>query len=339
MDADQRYLACFVSTRSEIVVPIVFAGQVVGEIDIDSDEPGRLRGTTTRRFSSTSPGWSRRGAANVTRVAPDADSYRGALEAVDRVLNREPEADEVLRQVVAVLADRLEPYDWVGISFAEGGAHVLGPWTGARVDGAPTHDEAVVYDGAQRRNAHRDRARGVRPSQTRTRAFLKRVALLVSLHCLVGWDTGGVPWPEVGSGSARARTPRSLAAGCGGQNGARARTRSADEIGRADRESDRRGRRVGQCARPTSKRRPARRSPARSTGTDGTSVTIDVEQTSDEGALPFQAPILPTTETEQIIAKDIGDGSAVDCPELVLAKAGKTFTARCGGSAEWRAYG
>ena len=31
-----------------------------------------------------------------TVVAPDADTYRGALEAVDRVLNREPEADEVL---------------------------------------------------------------------------------------------------------------------------------------------------------------------------------------------------------------------------------------------------
>jgi L-methionine (R)-S-oxide reductase len=37
--ADDRYLACFPSTRSEIVVPIVFEGHVVGEIDIDSDEP------------------------------------------------------------------------------------------------------------------------------------------------------------------------------------------------------------------------------------------------------------------------------------------------------------
>ena len=26
------------------------------------------------------------------------------------------------------------------------------------------------------------------------RAFLDRVAVLVSAHCLVGWDTGGVPW-------------------------------------------------------------------------------------------------------------------------------------------------
>jgi len=37
--ADRRYLACFASTRSEIVVPIHHRGQVVGEIDIDSDVP------------------------------------------------------------------------------------------------------------------------------------------------------------------------------------------------------------------------------------------------------------------------------------------------------------
>ena len=37
---DGRYLACFVSTRSEIVVPIKKDGKIVGEIDIDSDMPG-----------------------------------------------------------------------------------------------------------------------------------------------------------------------------------------------------------------------------------------------------------------------------------------------------------
>jgi L-methionine (R)-S-oxide reductase len=39
VNADPRYLACFPSTRSEIVVPISYEGQVVGEIDIDSDRP------------------------------------------------------------------------------------------------------------------------------------------------------------------------------------------------------------------------------------------------------------------------------------------------------------
>ena len=37
---DPRYLACFPSTRSELVVPIVADRRVVGEIDVDSDEPG-----------------------------------------------------------------------------------------------------------------------------------------------------------------------------------------------------------------------------------------------------------------------------------------------------------
>jgi len=39
VNADPRYLACFPSTRSEIVVPIARDGRVVGEIDIDSDQP------------------------------------------------------------------------------------------------------------------------------------------------------------------------------------------------------------------------------------------------------------------------------------------------------------
>lgn len=36
--ADNRYLACSVSTKSEIVVPIFKNGEVVGELDIDSDD-------------------------------------------------------------------------------------------------------------------------------------------------------------------------------------------------------------------------------------------------------------------------------------------------------------
>ncbi|MDE1853066.1 MAG: GAF domain-containing protein [Thaumarchaeota archaeon] len=35
---DPRYLQCFLSTKSEIVVPISAQGKVVGEIDIDSDQ-------------------------------------------------------------------------------------------------------------------------------------------------------------------------------------------------------------------------------------------------------------------------------------------------------------
>jgi L-methionine (R)-S-oxide reductase len=39
VNADERYIACFVSTRAEIVVPVINDGRVVAEIDIDSDTP------------------------------------------------------------------------------------------------------------------------------------------------------------------------------------------------------------------------------------------------------------------------------------------------------------
>ena len=37
VNADPRYLACSIETKSEIVVPIMAGGDVLGEIDIDSD--------------------------------------------------------------------------------------------------------------------------------------------------------------------------------------------------------------------------------------------------------------------------------------------------------------
>jgi L-methionine (R)-S-oxide reductase len=39
VNADPRYLACSIETRSEIVVPIMLDGEVLGELDIDSDKP------------------------------------------------------------------------------------------------------------------------------------------------------------------------------------------------------------------------------------------------------------------------------------------------------------
>lgn len=37
--SDSRFLACSTTTRSEIVVPLLDGDQVIGEIDIDSDQP------------------------------------------------------------------------------------------------------------------------------------------------------------------------------------------------------------------------------------------------------------------------------------------------------------
>jgi L-methionine (R)-S-oxide reductase len=42
---DNRYLSCFRSTRSEIVVPITKRSRVIGEIDIDSDVPAAFNKT------------------------------------------------------------------------------------------------------------------------------------------------------------------------------------------------------------------------------------------------------------------------------------------------------
>lgn len=39
VNADPRYLACSIDTKSEIVVPIFVKGEVVGELDIDSHTP------------------------------------------------------------------------------------------------------------------------------------------------------------------------------------------------------------------------------------------------------------------------------------------------------------
>lgn len=64
--ADPRYLACFASTRSEIVVPILTSdadgGRIVGEIDVDSDHPAAF-GPDDRTYLE-------RVAARLSRLAP-----------------------------------------------------------------------------------------------------------------------------------------------------------------------------------------------------------------------------------------------------------------------------
>jgi L-methionine (R)-S-oxide reductase len=48
VNADPRYLACFASTKSEIVVPIFHEGEVVGEIDIDGSDLDAFDDTDAR---------------------------------------------------------------------------------------------------------------------------------------------------------------------------------------------------------------------------------------------------------------------------------------------------
>jgi L-methionine (R)-S-oxide reductase len=168
-------------------------------------------------------------------MTASADTYRSALEAVDRVVNRESEADEVLRRVVEILHDRFDHYSWVGIYLVEGDDLVLGPWKGPQatehvripigegICGAAaasgrtevvddvnadarylacfpsTRSEIVVpivYEGRVVGEIDIDSDRPAAFADA-DRAYLERVAVLISPHCLVGWDTGGVPWPEV----------------------------------------------------------------------------------------------------------------------------------------------
>ncbi len=112
----------------------------------------------------------------------------GALDAVDRILNRGGDADDVLRAVVAALVER-GGCAWAGILFSEQGELVLGPEAGSQRP-AERAQVPVVYAGARVAELVADGCG--RP------AFLDRVALLISAYCLVGWDTGGVPWDPAG---------------------------------------------------------------------------------------------------------------------------------------------
>jgi len=119
-----------------------------------------------------------------------ADAYRGTLEAVERILNRGGDADDVLRAVVSAVEQRIPHFTRVGIAFMEDGRLELGPEAGAG-DGEELR-ALVTFEGAPVAElvVHRMETGD-------DGAFLERVAALISPYCLVGWDTQGVPWADV----------------------------------------------------------------------------------------------------------------------------------------------
>ena len=159
-------------------------------------------------------------------------AYTGALEAIDRILNRGGDPDDVLRAVVSVLHDRLDDYSWIGIYLVEGDELVLGPWQGPQatehvriplgegicgaaaasgqteivddVNADPrylacfpsTRSEIVVPITYEGRIVGEIDIDSDRPAAfgAEDRTFLERVALVISSHCVVGWDTGGETW-------------------------------------------------------------------------------------------------------------------------------------------------
>jgi putative methionine-R-sulfoxide reductase with GAF domain len=159
-------------------------------------------------------------------------AHSGALEAVERIINRGGDADDVLRQIVSVLYDRFDHYSWVGIYLVEDDELVLGPWQGPQatehvripvgqgvcgaaaatgrtevvddVNADPrylacfpsTRSEIVVpisYEGRVVAEIDIDSDTPAAFGED-DRRFLERVALVISPYCLVGWDTGGEAW-------------------------------------------------------------------------------------------------------------------------------------------------
>ena len=108
------------------------------------------------------------------------------LDRVSRLAESEDDADDILRAVVAALVDS-GTAAWSGIFFVEGGELVLGPEAGAPDPSART-TVGVTYEDARIAELSADRC----PDPV----LLAQVGDLVALQCLVGWDTGGVPWDD-----------------------------------------------------------------------------------------------------------------------------------------------
>ncbi len=109
---------------------------------------------------------------------------RGAVEALERLLNRGGDADDVLRGVVQVLFGL---YAYAGIDFVEGERLVTGPSLGT--PDATASRYPIVFDGVK----VAELVAGS-PAADDDSAFLERVATIISPYCLVGWDTGGEAW-------------------------------------------------------------------------------------------------------------------------------------------------
>jgi L-methionine (R)-S-oxide reductase len=160
------------------------------------------------------------------------EQFAAALDDVRRIVQREQDSDDILRQVVDLLHDRFDRYSWVGIYFVEGEELQLGPWNGPQATdhvripvgqgicgaAAASGVTEVVDDvGADPRYLAcfaSTRSEIVVPISYEDivvaeididsdapaafgpddREFLEQLAELISPYCLVGWDTGGEPW-------------------------------------------------------------------------------------------------------------------------------------------------
>jgi L-methionine (R)-S-oxide reductase len=155
-----------------------------------------------------------------------------ALTEIERIAAGDEPSDQILRRVVDVLHDSFDSYSWVGIYFVEGDELVLGPWRGPAatehvripvgqgvcgaaaasgkteiVDDVNADDRylacflstrseivvPIVYDRLVVAEIDIDSDAPAAFGDA-DQELLERVAALISEHCLVGWDTGGVDW-------------------------------------------------------------------------------------------------------------------------------------------------
>jgi hypothetical protein len=117
------------------------------------------------------------------------DAHRGAVEAVERLLNRGGDPDDVLRSVVVALHERLPHLETVWIEFAEGDQRLVGPSAGESTN-ASAQRYPVRFQGSEVAFLVVPAA-GLRGGDDE---LLERVATIIAPYCLVGWDTGGSPW-------------------------------------------------------------------------------------------------------------------------------------------------
>ena len=107
-----------------------------------------------------------------------------ALEALDRLLSRGGEPDDVLRAAVTVLVEDPEIV-WAGIAFLDQGTLKLGPSAG-EPDDSQRMTVPIVYQGSDVGELWVD--------GEVERTLLERVADRLSGHVLIGWDTRGETW-------------------------------------------------------------------------------------------------------------------------------------------------
>jgi putative methionine-R-sulfoxide reductase with GAF domain len=126
-------------------------------------------------------------------VTGKTDAYRAVVDAVDRMVNRGDDADMVLRAVVELLHDRLDHCSRVSISLVEEGELALGPARGSEEASRSELAVPIAYEG---RTVGELRVESAAPDafDEEDRRSLERIALLISQHALVAWDTKGQAW-------------------------------------------------------------------------------------------------------------------------------------------------